>query len=562
MQSDTFREAGRLKRFLDFVVLEQLAGRGDELKEYVVAVQVFDKKANFDPRTDPIVRVQARRLRTMLGRYYEMEGSKDELIVDLPKGGYAPNFKARKVFPQRPARVNFVARNTITILPYADCSASGDLEFFCKGVRQEMIVALSRLPNVRLLADAGVAEYSPAQVKSAIAISGSVRRSGDLLRVSSQIIDAPSSCYLWSESIDGRLDDALSLQSNVARSVLEHLQLESNSAGWEWIGRQGPAVNLAARSLYLQGRYHLNERTEEGMLMAVDFFQKALEEDPQYALAHSGLADAFILLGNYGGLAPAEVRIKAASSAASAVMLDPNSVEANTSLAHVKASQDWDWEGAEAKFQDALRIDPRYATAHHWYAVLCLAPQGRLDEALDHILMAQSLDPVSSIIARDVAVIYFFRREFNAALEQCDHTIELNRHFAPTFLTLGLIQEQRKDYEEAAAAVQRALHLFPQSRRMKAALACVYALTGDREASLRILDELKEIAAASYVSPFDIGSVYVTLDMKDEAFACWEKACQDRSFGLVSVNVDPRFEHLRQDPRFQNVMQQIGFGSH
>jgi serine/threonine-protein kinase len=560
LQSNTFREAGRLKRFLEFVVMEKLEGRSDDLKEYVVAVQVFDKKTSFDPRTDPIVRVQARRLRAMLDRYYELEGKKDELVIDLPKGGYAPNFKSRPVISQRLARFNFVARNTIAVLSYTDCSASGDLDFFCKGMRQEMLCALARLPNARILADEGLSEYSsPAQVKSAIVVSGSVRRSGDLLRVSSQIIDAPSGCYLWSEAVDGKLNEALSLQSKVAQNVLEHLQLASGSAGWEGLGRQSPAVNLAARSLYLQGRYHLNERTEEGMRMAVDFFQKALAEDPQYALAHSGLADAYILLGNYGVMVPAEVRIKAASSATSAVMLDPNSVEANTSLAHVKAAQDWDWSGAEAQFQNALRIDPRYATAHHWYAMLCLAPQGRLDEALDHILTAQSLDPVSAIIARDVAVIYFYRKEFNAALEQCDHTIELNRHFALTFWTLGLIQEQRRDYEEAAAAFQRAVHLYPQSPRMKAALAQLNAVTGEKEASLRALNELKEVADSRYVSTFDIGLIYFSLGMTNEGFESWEKACRDRSFELLSINVDPRFEPLRKDSRFQAIIQQIGF---
>jgi serine/threonine-protein kinase len=558
LQSNTFREAGRLKRFLEFVVTEKLEGRGDDLKEYVVAVQVFDKKTTFDPRTDPIVRVQARRLRAMLDRFYDLEGKKDELVIDLPKGGYAPNFRTRPVVAQRLARVNFVARNTITVLPYADCSANADLGFFCKGMRQEMLCAVARLPNARILTDEGISEYSPSHAKSAIVISGSVRRSGDLLRVSSQIIDAPSGCYIWSDAIDGKLTDALSLQSKVAQTVLEHLQLASGNAGWEGLGRQNPAVNLAARSFYLQGRYHLNERTEEGMRIAVDFFQRALEEDPQYALAHSGLADAYILLGNYGVMVPAEVRIKAASSAASAVMLDPNSVEANTSLAHVKASQDWDWGGAEAQFQNALRIDPRYATAHHWYAMLCLAPQGRLDEALDHILTAQSLDPVSAIIARDVAVVYFYRREFNAALEQCDHTIELNRHFALTFWTLGLIQEQRRDYEEAAAAFQRAIHLFPQSPRMKAALAQLYAVTGEKDAAHRALEELKELSETRYVSPFDIGLVYFALGMTEEAFEHWEKACRDRSFELVSINIDPRFEPLHKDPRFQTILQHIG----
>jgi TolB-like protein/Tfp pilus assembly protein PilF len=558
LNSTTFREAGRLKRFLECIVRETVDGRGDELKEYVVAVQVFDKKTSFDPRTDPIVRVQARRLRVMLERYYHDEGAKDSLVIDLPKGGYAPIFKARQVSPPRPAAVNLVARNTFAVLPFADCSPTSDLDFFCRGLRQEIICALSRLSNVRIFADANSPEYTVAHSTSAVVVSGSVRRSGDLLRVSSQIIDGPSGCYIWSEAVDGNLQDALTLQSAVAERMLERLQAGAGVAGWEESWKHGPAVNLAARNLYIQGRYHLNERTEEGLRKAVDFFQRALQEDPQYALAHSGLADVYILLGNYGVLAPAEIRVKAASSSAAAVMLDASSVEAHTSLAHVKASQDWDWAGAEAQFREALRIDPRYATAHHWYALSCLAPQGRLDEALDEMLMAQSLDPVSAIIARDVAVIYCYRREFNAALEQCDHTIELNRHFSPAFWTLGLIQEQRHDYEEAAAAFQRAVHLSPNSPRMQAALGHLYAVTGERESSLKIIEELKVISASRYVSPFEFGSIYFALGMTEEAFEWFDRACRDRCFELLSINVDPRFELLRRDPRFESIARQVG----
>ena len=208
---------------------------------------------------------------------------------------------------------------------------------------------------------------------------------------------------------------------------------------WTPTARPAPrqSDNLAARNLYLQGRYHLNQRTEEGLHRAVDFFEKAIIEDTQFSLAHSGLADAYGLLAHYGVLGPADVWAKATSCAAAAVMLDGHSAEAHTSLAHVRATQDWDFTSAEQLFQKAIQLNPRYSTARHWYAMSCLVPLRRLDEALEQILLAQSLDPVSSIIARDVAVTQYYRRDFDAALEQCDHTIELNPHFAPAYLTLG-----------------------------------------------------------------------------------------------------------------------------
>src|SRR2546428_6459342 len=424
--SVTFQPVDRLKRFLAFIAHEALAGRSDQLKEYVIGVQVFGKEASFDPRTDPIVRVQARRLRARVVRYYREQGQRDEVVIELPKGGYAPVFKRRDpgAAPRRSIAATLANRNTIAVLPFADHSPSGDLEYFCKGLRQEIIHGLAKNDKLRVLA------WDPADLSSAIdprdtiakidaamIVTGSVRRAGDVVRVSIQVIDGASGCYMWSESLNADINDALAAQEEAARAVTTRLRPELLAG----VGAaRRPTENLAAHNLYLQGRYHLNQRTEEGLRKAVDFFEKAIVEDPQYAPAYSGLSDAYGLLGHYGVLGPADVWTKTASSAASAVMLDGNSAEAHTSLAHVKATQDWDWAGAEREFQRAITLDPRYPTAHHWYAMSCLAPMGRLDEALDEMLLAQSLDPVSSIIVRDVAVIHFYRRDFDAALDQCD----------------------------------------------------------------------------------------------------------------------------------------------
>src|SRR5262249_45246618 len=264
--------------------------------------------------------------------------------------------------------------------------------------------------------------------------------------------DTASSSYLWSEAVNVQLRDSLETQDVIAKAIVDGLQPERFQRG-DLAWRQKPIENLAAHNLYLQGRYHVNQRTEEGLVKAVEFFEKAIVEDPQSGESHSGLSDAYGLLAHYGVRGPADVWAKAASSAAAAVLLDGNSAEARTSLAHVKSTQDWDWRGAEREFQRAIALNPRSATAHHWYGISCLVPMGRLDDALEQLTIAQSLDPVSSIIARDVSVAQYYRRNFSAALEQCDHTIELNPHFAPAYLTLSLVQEQLGDLEEALAAL-------------------------------------------------------------------------------------------------------------
>ena len=281
-------------------------------------------------------------------------------------------------------------------------------------------------------------------------------------------------------------------------------------------------------------------------------------EDGRFAQAHSGLADAYSLLGHYGVLAPAEVWTKTASSAASAVILEESCVESRTSLAHVRSTQDWDWLEAEREFRRAISLDPRHATAHHWYAVSCLAPMGRLDEALEKILIAQSLDPVSSIIGREVAVIHYYRRDFDTALENIDHTVELNPHFSPAYWTLGLIQEQRGDLDESMAAFQRAVQLSPGNPRMKGALGRAYALSGKRGEALGILEELRGVADRRYVSPFDLASMHFALGDEETGFQWLTKAFEDRCFELLSIRVDPRFDLLRTNPRLEELARRLG----
>ena len=354
--------------------------------------------------------------------------------------------------------------------------------------------ALTSIKALRIVAphDDASGGRSGDAMGAGLLITGGVRAMRDRLRVTIHLVDAASGFYLWSESRDVDLSDPVAGQEAIAKLVADKVAPEVDADGAP--GARRPSENLAARNLCLQGRYHLSQRTEESLFKAVEFFEKAIVEDTQFSLAHSGLSDAYGLLAHYGVAGPADVWAKAASSAAAAVMLDGHSAEAHTSLAHARATQDWDFNGAETLFQKAIQLNRRYPTARHWYAMSCLVPLGRLDEALEQILLAQSLDPVSAIIARDVAVVHFYHRDFDAALEQCDHTIELNPHFAPAYHTLGLVQEQRKELDEAAAAFRRAVDLAPNSLRMQSALARILALSGKPERAVETLQRLEQLA--------------------------------------------------------------------
>lgn len=562
LASKIFRQADRLKRFLSFIVEETIAGRGERLKEFVVGVEVFGKDTSFDPRNDPIVRVQARRLRAQLTRYYQEEGEEDELVIELPKGGYSPVFRPiRGAAPKRLATPALLSRNTIAVLPFSDYSAAGDQGYFCEGLGQEIIHALAGMEEIRLVAwnassDADI-RAAAGRINAAMMITGSVRTADSQARITANLIDTASGFYIWSGSIDSDLQNIFGVQEEVARAVADQLK-KKVGGGVHAKGPRHATDNLAAYNLYVQGRYHLNQRTEEGLRKAVELFEKAIGESAQYAQAYSGLADAYGLLGHYGVLAPAELWTKAASNAAWAVLQDENSAEGHTSLAHVKATQDWDWLGAQREFQRAIALDPGYSTAHHWYAMSCLAPLAKLEEAREEMMLAQALDPISSIIARDLARIYYYDKDFEAALEQCDHTIELNPYFSPAYWILGLVQEQRGDFDESAAAFQRAIQLSPQSPLMQAALGRTFALSGKTHEALRILEELQALAARRYVSPFEISSLHFALGHLEPGFEWLTKAFQDRCFELISIVVDPRWDSLKGDPRFRELFERLG----
>ncbi len=340
LSSAAFAQVDRLKRFLRYVVEETVAGRSENLKEYSIGVEVFDREASFDPRTDPIVRVQARRLRARLSRYYEEEGRHEEMRIELPKGSYAPVFHRRGAPSlKRTVATTLASRNTITVLPFSDRSPNGNMAYFCEGISEEIINALAKLQQVRVVASAKGVEVGASQ--AATIVGGSVRKSGEELRITVQFVDSANGSYLWSETFDRTAGDEFAVQEEIARAVLE--KVKTDLIGSDAGRRLRRPASVSAYNLYLQGRYHCSQRTDAGLRKALEFFERAISEDPQYAAAYSGLADAYSLLSHYGVLPPAEVWTKAASNAAWAVLLDDELAEGHTSLAHIKATQDWDW---------------------------------------------------------------------------------------------------------------------------------------------------------------------------------------------------------------------------
>lgn len=555
VQSKTFKQVDRLQRFLTYIVEETLAGRGDSLKEYPVGVDVFGKDPSFDPRMDPIVRVQARRLRMRLVTYYAEEGQGDPVVIELPKGGYTPIFRVTE--PSAPASkvipLALVSRNSVVVVPFSDDTPNRDAAYFCNGVAQEVIHALAGVPGLMVKRNAG---GDPCQ-SAAMLVEGSIRRNKDVFRISAHITDTLRGCYIWTEAFDRGAGNELEVQEEIAGRIVGVLRngiLEGASSSGN---RRAATDSLAAHNFYLQGRYHLEQRTEPGLQKALEFFQRAVEEDPKMAEAYAGLADAYNLMAHYGVCAPSEVWTKATANAAQAVMVSDESSEAHTALAHIKATQDWDWSGAEREFLRAISLNPQNATAHLWYGVSCLASLGRLDEALTEVQLAQALDPVSSIVARNLALIHYYQRNLDLALQQSDMTIEQNPHFSAAYWTLGLIQEQRGELDEAVAALKRAIELSPPSPRILGALGGVLAKEGKREEAGEILKQLERLAETRYISPFEPALINFNLGRRDEGFELLTKAFADRSFEIITIHLDPRFDGIRNEPRYKTLFRKL-----
>jgi tetratricopeptide (TPR) repeat protein len=316
-------------------------------------------------------------------------------------------------------------------------------------------------------------------------------------------------------------------------------------------------VNPQAYEAYLKGRYFWNKRTADGLKKAIDYFNQAIKQDPNYAQSYTGLADSYALLGDweYGVLAPREAFPRAKAAATKALELDNTLGEAHTSLAFSLDLFDWDWASAEREFRRAIELSPGYATAHHWYA-WHLSEMGRNSEAIAEMRKAENLDPLSLIISADVAEILLVAHSYDEAIEQSRKTIDMDSNFAVAHYELGQALVQKHMYKEAIAELQKAIELSGGSTTCTSNLAFAYAASGRRKEAVKILSDLKN---RSKQNASEIALMYVGLDEKDQAMTWLEKAYEERF--NPSILLRPAFDPLRSDPRFQNLVRRIGLPS-
>jgi TolB-like protein len=560
-----FFRSARMVRFLRFAVEHTLCGRADDLKEYVIGVEVFDRPGDYDPRVDPIVRVEARRLRAKLKAYYECDGAADPVIIEFVSGSYAPRINHRRV-PAEPAPAPAAEASVITVvvLPFADLSLKPGNEYFSDGLTEELIHVLTKVAGLRVVAWTTAERMRERQqdlaaireqLNAGFVLTGSARIAGPSLRVRAQLIDTTSGVYLWSETFDRRIHDVFAIQEEIARAIVRTLRLQLAPSGP--LSRSPIAIN--SYDHYLKGRYYWHRRTPEDLERSVEYFRAALDLDPQSSLAQTGLADAYTLLVEYGLAHPVDGMTKAREAATRAIALDPESAEAHTSLALIRGLHDWQWEESEALFRRAIQLNPGYATAHHWLAVDCHAILGRLEVAAAELEIARQLDPLSSIVREGEAYLRMMARDYDGAVASYRELIAADPDFYKGFTGLGRALALQGNYLDALRMLDHGRSMAGDIPNILAAMGQVYGLGGETDRARDMLAKLDDLARTAYVPSTAFAVVHLGLGEYERALDWLEKGLALRDPPLTSLYAHPVYDPLRGYPRFDALLCALNF---
>jgi adenylate cyclase len=490
---------------------------------------------------------------------FESLGTPALKSVSLPVEVYQVSGMGRRASKQA---VPTLKKERIAVLPFVNISQDKSDEFFSEGLTEEMISAISRTPGLRVIARTSVMKYRGAtkaisdvarELGVGSVVEGSVRKSGDKVRISVQLVDSTTEEPKWSQEYDRDIRDIFAIQSDVARNVAEALKQQVLGAG-----AQRPTSNMEAYIDYLRGRQAWNKRTEGGLKEAIGFFEKALSADGDYARAYSGLADSYATLALLEIAAPNDVYPKAKEAAGMALALDPQLVEAHTSLGLIRFQYDWDWNGAEAEFLEAIRINPSYAPAHHYFADY-LKAMGRFDEALSEIAKAQELDPLNLAINTGVGHVLYLSRQYDKAIDQYRNAVNLDPNFMLTHIWFGRPYLEKGMYPEAISELETAVKLSGEGTLALAMLGHGFASAGRNEEAKKILEKLADRSGTRYVPSYWIAVVYNGFRDREQVIPWLMKAFEERSSWLVWVKVEPRFDWLRGDAGFESIIRKMKF---
>jgi TolB-like protein/Tfp pilus assembly protein PilF len=487
----------------------------------------------------------------------------------------APSPRSLRATEQRhpPTHLAEPGKVRLLVLPFQNLSSDVSQAFFSDGLTEEMITHLARLDPQKLgvIGRTTAMQYKDSkrridQIADELGVDyileGSVRRDADRVRITSQLVRASDQTHLWAENYDRDLRDVLALQSDVAQSIAREIRLalparvQARLSGLR-------SVNPEAYEAYLKGRALWYERTTEALKRSIEYFQQAIQKDENYAPAYAGLADAYGLLAivPWDALAPREAMPKAKAMAQKALEIDDSLAEAYSSLALVLHRYEWDWPGAEQNYKRAIEMNPNSSRAHLWYAWL-LMTMGRAEEGLSEIKEAEEvtrrIDPLGLVdIRATMAEGLFVARQYDRAIEECRKGFELNPNYFLLHYVLGRCYAQKRMYARAISLFERAIKFAGDNLLLLAALGYTYGFAGRRAKALKCFETLKGLRRSRYVSTIYFACIYAGLQDKDQTCLWLEKAYLERADGLNYINVEPGFDFLRSDPRFQKLLRRM-----
>ena len=493
---------------------------------------------------------------------------------------------------------------SLAVLPLANLSSDPAQDYFADEMTEELITQFSKLANLKVISRTSVMQYKGTrkplpQIARELGVDaiveGAVQLSGQRVRITAQLVDAATDKHLWAEDYDRELSDVLLLQSEVSRDIAAKIDLQLTPQQRQQLDKQAHPVVPEAYESYLLGRYYWNKRTADGLQKSGTYFHRAIQQDPNYALAYAGLADYYAFLTLLGGpeiMPPRKAMADAKAAAERALKLDDSLAEAHASMGHVLHNYDWDWSGAEREFKRAIELNPNYSIVHHWYAHE-LMQTGRTQESLKEATRAVELDPLSLFVNNGLARQYYLSRQYDQAIAQCRKGLEIDPGYVPARIQLGLALVQKGMLDQAISEFGQARDqaanyaltgegtvsaqkapvpsagdvITAQSSAGKpesdlpavhAMLGYVYAKAGRTSDARKELQTLISAARTRYVAPSWIAIVNVALGDKDEAFSWLEKSYQDRSEHMLYMKVEPLVDPLRDDPRFHSLLTRVG----
>jgi TolB-like protein/Tfp pilus assembly protein PilF len=455
--------------------------------------------------------------------------------------------------------------NSIAVLPFQDMSAQKDQEYFCDGITEEIINALTRIKNLFVVARTSSFSFKGKNIdvrdigkKLGVAsiLEGSVRKSGNKLRITVQLINISDGYHLWSEQFDRELKEIFEIQSEISNQIVNKLQI--NLLPEEKVSLiPVQTSDIETYSLYLNGRYYWNKLTEEGIKKGMGYFKQAVKNDPRYAPAYSGIADCYSRLGWYSYLPSTDVFPKAYEAALRALDLDPNLSEAYTSKAFFSMCFERDYKKAENDFRKAIQINPNSAQAYANYSIL-LSITGKHDEAIFEGEKALMLDPLTMMMHINLGMRYFYKREFNKSLDHINKTFEMDPGFVVAHYYRTYVNIQTKNYQSAKADIQQVFtHTGRKIPAFLIAYAIVLALSPDDEELTSVIDEIHELSKQRYIPPFWLSMLYFVLKNYDEGYKWLNKAYLEHDCLLIFLNVDPLFDSVRNDPEYRTMLRKI-----